>query len=127
MERKVINVTVADGGHKKSFSVRLFGAMEGLDFLDKLMQQSSDKISIKNIMGDLLPLATLLGPQGDPIDTMSLSKVETYFQSPLAVVELAIAIFKHQMVFMTESEVFRKFKPEVEKMFSILTSDSVTQ
>lgn len=127
MERKVINVTVADGGHKKSFSVRLFGAMEGLDFLDKLMQQSSDKISIKNIMGDLLPLATLLGPQGDPIDTMSMSKVETYFQSPLAVVELAIAIFKHQMVFMTESEAFRKFKPEVEKMFSILTSDSVTQ
>ena len=127
MERKVINVTVADGGHKKSFSVRLFGAMEGLDFLDKLMQQSSDKISIKNIMGDLLPLATMLGPQGEPIDTLSMSKVETYFQSPLAVVELAIAIFKHQMVFMTESEVFRKFKPEVEKMFSILTSDSVTQ
>ena len=127
MERKVINVTVAHGGHKKSFSVRLFGAMEGLDFLDKLMQQSSDKLSIKNIMGDLLPLATMLGPQGEPIDTLSMSKVETYFQSPLAVVELAIAIFKHQMVFMTESEVFRKFKPEVEKMFSILTSDSVTQ
>lgn len=126
MDKKVINVTVADGGNKKTFSVRLFGAMEGLDFLDRLMQ-SSDSPSIKNIMGDLLPLASLVGPDGKAIDTMSINKVDTYFQSPLAPLELAIAIFKHQMVFMKESEAFRKFIPEVEKQFSILTSDSVTQ
>jgi hypothetical protein len=58
---------------------------------------------------------------------MSTSKIDTYFENPLAVMELAIAIFKHQMGFMKESEAFRKFIPEVEKLFSILTSDSVTQ
>lgn len=126
MEKKVINVTVADGGNKKTFAVRLFGALEGLDFLDRLMQ-SGDNPSIKNIMGDLLPLASLIGPDGKAIDTMSTSKIDTYFENPLAVMELAIAIFKHQMGFMKESEAFRKFIPEVEKSFSILTSDSVTQ
>lgn len=127
MDKKVINVTVADGGNKKTFSVRLFGAMEGLDFLDGLLQQSADKISIKSIMGDLLPLASLIGPDGKAIDTMSISKVDTYFESPLAVVELAIAVFKHQMVFMKESEAFQKFIPKVLDMFNIPTSDSVTQ
>lgn len=125
MEKKVINVTVADGGNNKTFAVRLFGAMEGLEFIDKYLQAS--KPSIKENLAELLPLATLIGPDGKPIDTMSITKIDTYFQNPLAVMELAIAIFKHQMGFMKESEVFRKFIPEIEAMFNTLTSDSVTK
>lgn len=127
MDKKVITVTIKDGGQSKTFSVRLFGALEGMDFLDKLMQQSSDKVSIKDITGDLLPLASLVGPDGSVVDTMSISKIDTYFENPLAVLELAIAIFKHQMVFMKESETFRGLTGQVGSLFNIPISDSVTQ
>lgn len=126
MEKKVINVTVADGGNKKTFAVRLFGAMEGLDFIDKFIQ-GVDKPSIKNSLSGLLPLASLIGPDEKPIDTMSVSKIDTYFQNPFAVLELAIAIFKHQMVFMEESEAFRPLMKDVLAMFDLPTSDSVTK
>lgn len=124
MEKKVINVTVADGGNKKTFAVRLFGAMEGLEFIDKFIQ-GVDKPSIKNSLSGLLPLASLIGPDEKPIDTMSVSKIDTYFQNPFAVLELAIAIFKHQMVFMEESEAFRPLMKDVLAMFDLPTSDSV--
>lgn len=125
MDKKVIQVTIKDGGNDKTFSVRLFGALEGMDFLDKVIQ--SEKFSLKAIAGDLLPLASLVAPDGKVIDTMSMAKVDTYFENPLSVLELAHAIFKHQMVFMNESETFRKLIPTVENMFNMLSSDSVTQ
>lgn len=126
MEKKVITVKIKDGGAEKTFSIRLFGAMEGLDFMDKLFK-SSESPSIKNIAGDLLPLASLVGPDGNVVDQMSMSKVDTYFQNPLAVLDLVIAIFRHQMVFMNESETFRGLTGQVEKLFNIPTSDSATQ
>lgn len=126
MDKKVIQVTIKDGGNDKTFSIRLFGALEGMDFLDRLMAQGNS-FSIKAIAGDLLPLASLVAPDGKVIDTMSLSKVDTYFENPLSVIELAHAIFKHQMVFMNESETFRKLIPTVENMFNMPSSGSVTQ
>lgn len=126
MEKKVINVTVADGGNKKTFAVRLFGALEGLEFIDKYIQ-GAEKPSIKNSLAELLPLATMIGPDEKPIDTMSVSKIDTYFQNPFAVLELAIAIFKHQLGFMDESEAFRALKKEVLALFDLPTSDSVTK
>ena len=125
MDKKVIKITVKDGGNDKTFNVRLFGALEGMDFLDNFV--SSGKVSIKDIAGDLLPLATLIGADGKPIDTMSMDKVDTYFQNPLAVLELAYKIFQHQMVFMNESETFRKLIPTVENMFNMPSSDSTMQ
>jgi hypothetical protein len=126
MDKKVIQVTIKDGGNDKTFSIRLFGALEGMDFLDRLMAQGNS-FSIKAIAGDLLPLASLVAPDGKVIVTMSLSKVDTYFENPLSVIELAHAIFKHQMVFMNESETFRKLIPTVENMFNMPSSDSVTK
>lgn len=125
MDKKVIKITVKDGGNDKTFNVRLFGALEGMDFLDNFV--SSGKVSIKDIAGDLLPLATLIGADGKPIDTMSMDKVDTYFQNPLAVLELAYKIFQHQMVFMNESETFRKLIPTVENLFNMPSSDSTMQ
>lgn len=125
MDKKVIEVTIKDGGNDKKFRVRLFGALEGMEFLDRFL--ASDKPSIKKIAGDLLPLATLVGADGNAVDTMSTEKVDTYFQNPLAVLELAYKVFQHQMVFMNESETFRKFAPMVENMLNMPISDSVTQ
>lgn len=125
MEKKVIQVTIKDGGNDKTFSVRLFGALEGINFLDKII--SSGNFSITSAMGDLLPLASLVGPDGKVIDTMSTNKIDTYFENPLSVLELARAIFEHQMVFMNESETFRKLIPQVKGMFNMPISDSTMQ
>ena len=125
MEKKVIQVTIKDGGNDKTFSVRLFGALEGLTFLDKVI--TSGNFSLTTAMDDLLPLASLVGPDGKVIDTMSTSKIDTYFENPLSVLELARAIFEHQMVFMNESEQFRQYLSTVQHLFSIPTSDSATQ
>lgn len=123
MDKKVIQVTIKDGGNDKTFSVRLFGALEGLEFLDKII--SNGNFSLTSALEDLLPLASLVAPDGKVIDTMSKSKVDTYFENPLSVLELAKAIFEHQTVFMNESETFRKLIPSVENMFSMPSSDSI--
>ena len=125
MEKKVIQVTIKDGGNDKTFSVRLFGALEGLAFLDKII--SNGNFSLTSALEDLLPLASLVAPDGKVIDTMSKSKVDTYFENPLSVLELAKAIFEHQTVFMNESETFRKLIPSVENMFSMPSSGSTMQ
>ncbi|MBR2771611.1 MAG: hypothetical protein IKD78_06315 [Bacteroidales bacterium] len=135
MEKKTKKVTITDGGQKKTFSVRLMSAMEGIDFIDHVLEQiskldkreSTQGLSVKSVIGELLPMATYISETGDVIDTMSIGKIDTYFQNPMAVLELGLAIFEHQMVFMTESEVFRKYIPGVQKLFSLPTSDSVTQ
>lgn len=123
---KIKKVTVKDlDGQKLSFSIRLFGALDGLDFVDRYVT-SKDK-SIKPFLADLLPLATLLDTTGmQPVDTMSLEKVNTYFQNPLAVIELGLAILEHQKVFMKESEVFRPFLDILEKMSTFKNSGSQT-
>lgn len=121
--QKVIKVTIKDMGTDKNFSVRLFGAMEGIDFVESLM--TLDKgISVKAVLADLLPLATLLDGTGGPGITMSFGTIDTYFESPLAPLELGMKILEHQMVFMNESEVFRKFSGRVQHLFNMQTSDS---
>lgn len=117
-------ITIKDlDGQKLTFSVRLFDALDGIDFVDRYVS-SKDK-SIKPFLADLLPLATLLDASGqNAVDTMSLEKANTYFQNPLAVIELGLAILEHQKVFMKESEVFRPFLAILEKKSAFPISDS---
>lgn len=117
-------ITIKDLDEQKlTFSVRLFDALDGIDFVDRYVS-SKDK-SIKPFLTDLLPLATLLDASGQTaVDTMSLEKVNTYFQNPLAVIELGLAILEHQKVFMRESEVFRPFLAILEKKSAFPISDS---
>ncbi len=124
--QKVIKVQIKDLEDTKHFSIRLFDVMNGLDFVDRLVS-SKDK-SIKNYLGDLLPLATLLDANGqNAVDEMSLDKVKTYFQSPLAAIELGLKILEHQKVFMKESEVFRPYLAALEKSLGFPTSDLAKQ
>ena len=117
-------ITIKDlDGQKLTFSVRLFDALDGIDFVDRYVS-SKDK-SIKPFLTDLLPLATLLDASGQTaVDTMSLEKVNTYFQNPLAVIELGLAILEHQKVFMKESEVFRPFLAILAQKSTLPISDS---
>lgn len=136
MDSKIKHVKIKDGGNVKEFTVRLFGALEGIDFIDKFLGDMAQFIkgganiqglSIRKFMADLLPLATLVGPDGQPVDTMSMDKLDNYFENPLAPIELAMKILEHQMVFTNESEVFQQFKNTVQNMSTTKTSDSVTQ
>lgn len=126
MENKIIKVEIMDGGSKKTFSVRLFQAMEGIQFLDGLVA-AGQAVKISDLIKDLLPLASLVDPDGKVIDEMSVSKIDTYFQNPLSALELAYKVLEHQMVFMNESEIFRPLIPAVKSMFKLPISDSVTQ
>lgn len=127
---KVKKVTIKSGDTELHFNVRLFTAMQGLDFIDSVFVAAGDRsktFSIKSVMAELLPLATLVGADGTVVDTMSIDKVDTYFQNPLLVIDLAKQIFDHQMVFMNESETFRPLIPAVRSMFNMPISDSLTQ
>ncbi len=129
MIEKIKKVEIKDCGEVKHFAIRLFDPLAGLDFIDRfisVMAGDKSKISVKPLLGDLLPLATLVGPGGDKIAEMSVDKVNTYFQNPLAVLELGIKILEHQMVFMNESETFRPFAATLRGTLGMSTSDSAT-
>lgn len=120
--QKVIKAEIKDLEGVKHFSIRLFEVMEGLDFIDRFVG-SKDR-SIKNYLSDLLPLATLLDANGqETVDVMSLEKAKTYFQNPLAVIELAMAVFEHQKVFMKESKVFQPYLAALGKSLDFRTLD----
>lgn len=107
------------------FNIRLFNAMEGLDFIDKRIAEKSR--SIKECLKDLLPLATLMDSSGtNPVAEMSLENSASYFESPLAPIELGIKILEHQMVFMKSSEIFRPYVSILEKMYRLPISESQT-
>lgn len=126
MESKIIKATVKDGGADKTFQIRLFGALEGMEFLDKMVA-NADKISIKDMASDLLPLASLISPDGKIIDELSLSKVDNYFENPLSVFELCYKILSHQMVFTKESKAFQKLIPDLSHIWNTEVLDSQTK
>jgi len=130
MMEKIKKVEIKDCGEVKHFAVRLFDPLAGLDFIDRviaLLAGDKSKISVRPLLGDLLPLATLVGADGTTkVADMSLDKVNTYFQNPLSVVELGIKIFEHQMVFMNESETFQQFAAALRGTFRMPISDSAT-
>lgn len=120
--QKVIKVQIKDFENTVHFQIRLFDVMEGLDFIDRHMV-TKDR-SIKAFLKDLLPLATLLNTQGtEPVAVMSVETVSSYFQNPLAVLELGIKILEHQMVFMKESEIFREYAEAAAKLLRLQISD----
>lgn len=123
--QKVIKVEIKDMDKTLKFNVRLFNAMEGLDFIDKRIAEKSR--SIKECLKDLLPLATLMDSSGtNSVAEMSLENSASYFESPLAPIELGIKILEHQMVFMKSSEIFRPYVSILEKMYRLPISESQT-
>ena len=61
-----------------------------------------------------------------PVAEMSLENSASYFESPLAPIELGIKILEHQMVFMKSSEIFRPYVSILEKMYRLPISESQT-
>jgi hypothetical protein len=123
--QKVVKIEIKDMDKALKFNIRLFNAMEGLDFIDKRIAEKSR--SIKECLKDLLPLATLMDSSGtNAVAEMSLENSASYFESPLAPIELGIKILEHQMVFMKSSEIFRPYVSILEKMYRLPISESQT-
>lgn len=133
--KDIEKVVIKDMGVDKHFTIHLFGAMAGLDFIDKhadvvagFLSKQNVRLPIKDMLADLLPLATHTDASGEAIIArMSLDAVDTYFQNPLAALELGFKIFQHQMVFMREFGVSHGLNLDLESMLNIPTSDSATQ
>lgn len=122
---KVVKINDLNG--VKIFQIRLFDALTGLDFLDEFIATiDSQKKSIKPLLKDLLPLATQMDASGTrPVQPMSLDIAGSMIESPLAIVELGLAILDFQQVFMDCSPRFRQFKSILQNMFPAQTSESV--
>lgn len=114
--------TIKDMDTEKHFNVRLFSAMEGLDFFDKIVGtlKNQETLSVKPFLKDLLPLATLLDTNGDkPLRPLDLQSCDNLFKNPLAVIQLGIEIMEFQMVFMNDSDLFRPFKEVLQGSLNI--------
>ncbi len=111
-------VEIKDMGEIKKFRIRLFNAMEGLDFIDKFMStfKGDASISLKPFLKDLLPLAYLLSEDKEAM-ALSYDTATVTFKSPLAILDLAKEILEFQMVFTKDSAIFQMLPNTAQNWF----------
>lgn len=113
MEKEKI-VKINDMGTDKYFKVRLFSALEGLDFFDRALSLlGQDKtLSVRPFLGDLLKVCAAMDGTGEkiliPFGSLDVAQACRLLENPLAVLELGAEILKHQQVFTQDSELCRK-------------------
>lgn len=117
-------VEIQDLERKLKFRIKLFGVMEGLDFIDHFAGGiSNNKLEIRPYLNDLLPLAVQLGVDGVPTGiSLNLETASAIFENPLAVLDLATEILSFQMVFLTSSPKFQPFANRVQLVLDSMTS-----
>jgi hypothetical protein len=101
-------ITIQDMDKTLFFEIRLFKALEGLDFMEKLGDSfKREDFSIKKYLIDLLPLAVQLDNNGAKVQEMNLTLAGQIFINPLAIIELGLNILEFQTVFMQNSVIFQ--------------------
>lgn len=132
MEEKIVKekiVKVKDLENTLYFKIKLFGALEGIEFMDKTIQiiNSKNSLSIKPFLDDLFKLCIPLDAMGiKPISSsFSLSEAGAMFQNPLSIFELGFEVLKLQEVFLKDSETFRPLIKKVESLFNTKLTESV--
>lgn len=125
----VKKVQIKDMDDVKHFQIRLFNAMDGLDFIDRFVGQINAKEhSVKPFLKDLLPLATLMDVNGvTPVQEMSLESASAVFKSPIAILELGVKVLEHQEVFLKNSENFQSLMGQLKKQFGTKSSEFTVQ
>lgn len=118
------NIVIEDFDNKINLRIRLFDAEKGLDFVESVSKLvKSGEFSIKALLDDLLPLASLLDTNGDRVVKEGLTRKDCYgiFQNPLSIVDLGLEVFNFQMVFIKNSKAFRPLIGPLENMLNTVT------
>lgn len=118
-------ISIKDLENTINFRIKLFSALEGLDFLDEVLKtfNSNNNFSIKPYLSDLLKLACPLDDKGNPMfeNNFNLELAGSILRSPLSILELGMKVFEFQMVFMRSSEQFQSLTQKVENLFHTQT------
>lgn len=116
------NISLKDMDNTLKFRIKLFDALEGLDFMDKAIAliKSEEKLSIKPFLNDLLKLCVPLKADGTPlIDTaFNLEFAGSIIRNPMTIIELGIEILKFQQVFLQGSETSQVLTDKVKSLFN---------
>ena len=100
-------ISIKDLENTINFRIKLFSALEGLDFLDEVLKtfNSNNNFSIKPYLSDLLKLACPINDNGQPMfdNDFNLSLADSIFKNPLSLIELAQEVFDFQQVFIKSS------------------------
>lgn len=123
-------IVIDDFDNKFTFTINLFDAEKGLDFVDNLRKNfSGGSASIKPLLDELLPLVDLMDANGEKVVKEGLTRRDCYgiFRNPLSVIELGTEVFEFQMVFLRNSKAFRPLADTLQNMFGFLTLGSETK
>lgn len=122
-------ICINDMGNKLYFKLHLFDVERGLDLADKLAGNLIAKnIKIRELLGELLPLADMLDAKGDKVvkEGLTVSECNSIFQNPLAVIELGAEVLKFQQVFIQNSALFQPLMKTLGNIWNTKTSELAT-
>lgn len=123
-------IEIKDLDNTLKFKIRLFGALEGLDFMDTALGLigSKEKLSIRPFLENLLKLATPMDGTGtmpllQPGQRFSLTAADGMFQNPLSLINLGLQILEFQKVFIKSSPQFHPLIQTLEGKLNIKILD----
>lgn len=123
-------IEIKDFDNTLKFKIRLFGALEGLDFMDTALGliNSKERLTIRPFLETLLKLATPLDLSGNmallpPGKVLTLSAADEMFQNPISLLTLGFQILDFQKVFLESSPQFRPLIRTLEEKFHIKILD----
>ena len=129
VREKIIKIT--DLGNTLYFKIRLFNAMEGLDFMDNVLSaRTKGFMSIKPVLNELLKLCIPMDAETGTkpvMNNFALPEANVMFQNPLAIIELGLEIFQFQEVFTKDSVIFQNFYNTAKNLFNTKASESQTE
>lgn len=128
-------VKIQDLDNVRYFKIRAMGVVEGLDMLDKIAGAAQDvmqgrKVSIKDFLPDLIPLAVPMDAEGKKVvwdGAYTLNDAVSSFENPIALLQLATEVLEFQQGFLEGYEVFQKLTKKAKDLSATLSSASETK
>ncbi|MDR0675473.1 MAG: hypothetical protein LBF97_00325 [Elusimicrobiota bacterium] len=99
----ITKIEVKDGENTLKFNVRTFKAVEGLDFVSKMIETGGkDLVAFAD---KLFPLATMLDDTGEKeIQQLDIKKADVLIQNTSTLIELSKKIYEVQKPFLGDLE-----------------------
>jgi hypothetical protein len=120
-------IEIKDFNNLFHFKIRLFGALEGLEFFDTQLKNYLETKSVTKFCKDLLPLAIQITPKGDVLcDNIDLEYCNNIFSNPISIVTLTNAILEFQKVFIQGSPIYDQLTGLLNKLGLMKDTGSTT-